>query len=131
MAVDKGEGFRVHRSLPPSSQRAQGRHRETDMEIVPPSYTGDPNAARCSESAFKYGFYCFNAAVAYDRIGMKNLMDFGHAFSGDTLIAIAEEVRARRDVANGVAPKSKRERRGEYAYRRWARWRKKRMVNKL
>ena len=62
---------------------------------------------------------------------MKNLMDFGHAFSGDTLIAIAEEVRARRDVANGVEPKSKRERLGEYAYRRWARWRKKRMVNKL
>ena len=131
MAVDKGEGFRVDRSLPPSSQRAQGRHRETDMEIVPPSYTGDPNAARCSESAFKYGFYCFNAAVAYDRIGMKEFLNFGHAFSGDYLVAVAEEVRARRDVANGVEPKSKRERLGEYAYRRWARWRKKRMVNKL
>ena len=65
------------------------------MEIVPPSYTGDPNAARCSESAFKYGFYCFNAAVAYDRIGMREFLNFGHAFSGDYLVAVAEEVRAR------------------------------------
>ena len=101
------------------------------MEILPPSYTGDPNAARCSESAFKYGFFCFNAAIANDRIGLKHVMSVGHAFSGDYLVALSEEVRARRDVARGVEPKSKRERLGEYAYQRWARWRKKRMVNKL
>ena len=101
------------------------------MEILPPSYTGDPNAARCSESAFKYGFFCFNAAIAYDRIGLKHVMSVGHAFSGDYLVALSEEVRARRDVARGVEPKSKRERLGGYAYQRWARWRKKRMVNKL
>ena len=64
------------------------------MEILPPSYTGDPNAARCSESAFKYGFFCFNAAIAYDRIGLKHVMSVGHAFSGDYLVALSEEVRA-------------------------------------
>ena len=61
------------------------------MEILPPSYTGDPNAARCSESAFKYGFFCFNAAIAYDRIGLKHVMSVGHAFSGDYLVALSED----------------------------------------
>ena len=33
------------------------------MEIVPPSFTGDQNSARCNENSFKYAFYAVNAAV--------------------------------------------------------------------
>ena len=48
------------------------------MEIIPPSFTGDPNSARCHESAFTAGFICMNAGVIYERMGFKNLLSFGY-----------------------------------------------------
>ena len=101
------------------------------MEIVPPAFTGDENAARCDESAFRIGFYMLNSAVAYDRLGFKNWFPVGCSFNGDYLIALAEEVRARRDERAGRMPKHRKEVIGEFAHRRVARWKPERMMQNM
>lgn len=50
------------------------------MEIIPPSFTGDPNSARSSEEGFRHMFYCFNGALLYERCGLRNLLDFRPVF---------------------------------------------------
>ena len=231
----------------PSREEEKGAH---SMEIIPPSFTGDPNSARCEESCFQTGFICMNAALAYDRLGFRNLLDFspmnrcvrdpqpaaplslapcfrwssspsllrprrpsdpsrcfpvrataggasdstplarraragvrtatrccadadgasvrdpafvasprGKHFTGnleaadhsptvipplpslrrrlppirraDYFLAVAEEVRARRVEAAGGEVKSRKDQIGEYRWKKWARWRKQRMVNKM
>jgi hypothetical protein len=92
------------------------------MEIVPPSFTGDENAARCDESAFKYTWMVGNAAVLYDRLGFRNILNFGFSYQGDYLLALAEERRAARQEASGKIAKHRKEVVGEYGYKRTARW---------
>ena len=64
------------------------------MEIMPPSFTGDPNSARSDESAFKFPWMCMNAALLYNRFGFHNHLSFGPSVNGDYLLAMAEEKRA-------------------------------------
>ena len=40
------------------------------QEIIPPGFTGDPNAARCGEEIFRMSFICFNSAMVANRTGL-------------------------------------------------------------
>ena len=98
------------------------------MEIMPPSFTGDENAARCDESAFKFTWMVGNAAVLYDRLGFRNILNFGFSYQGDYLLALAEE-RAPRDRRRAVRSQSRRrDVVGEYMYKRTARWKNMRIA---
>ena len=74
-----------------------------------PSFTGDENAARCDESAFKYTWMVGNAAVLYDRLGFRNILNFGFSYQGDYLLALAEERRAARQEASGKIAKHRKD----------------------
>jgi|AntAceMinimDraft_1070359.scaffolds.fasta_scaffold181588_1 hypothetical protein len=50
------------------------------MEIIPPSFTGDPNSARCPEECFRLGMYGLNAALWYDKLGFRRIIDVGSRF---------------------------------------------------
>mmetsp|Transcript_7259 Transcript_7259/g.11413 ORF Transcript_7259/g.11413 Transcript_7259/m.11413 type:complete len:102 (+) Transcript_7259:217-522(+) len=101
------------------------------MEIIPPSFTGDPNSARCPEECFRLGMYGLNAALWYDKLGFRRIIDVGSRFNSDHMLAAAEEHRARRDEAAGRVVKSRRDQIGEFRYRRWARWRKERNMHNM
>jgi hypothetical protein len=53
------------------------------MEIIPPSFTGDPNHARCDEMNFRFLFTAFNAVTVYERFGFqKNFFQTGRKQTG-------------------------------------------------
>mgnify|MGYP006872303516 CR=1 FL=1 len=75
------------------------------MEIVPPAFTGDENAARCDESAFRIGFSMLNAAAAYDRPGFQNWFPVRRAFTRHSPISPAAADRPRPDETPARPPK--------------------------
>jgi hypothetical protein len=103
------------------------------MEIVPPSFTGDPNSARCSENSFKYAFYAMNAAVLIERFGF-GTANVGFTHSADTYIALAEEQRARRTEASGKTVTHRRHKNGKFGelqHRMAARWKREHLKNNM
>jgi hypothetical protein len=101
------------------------------MEIMPPSFTGDPNSARSDESAFKFPWMCMNAALLYNRFGFHNHLSFGPSVNGDYMLAMAEEKRAAADEAKGKPVKPRRDKVGEYMYRRTMRWQRDRQAQNM
>jgi len=70
-------------------------------EFAPPSYTGDPNMARCGEDYFKLGFWGLQIALVVNALGGARVARFAPGTSGDTALALSEEVRNRAREARG------------------------------
>ena len=70
-------------------------------EFAPPSYTGDPTMARCSEDYFKLGFWGLQIALGAHALGLTKMARFAPGTSGDTALALAEEAANARRVKNG------------------------------
>jgi hypothetical protein len=101
------------------------------MEILPPSFTGDPNSARCDEIVFRNSFFCMNAALLYHKLGLEKHITCRHTYSADYIIAVAEEKRAVWAEAKGKPVKSRRDQIGEFMHRRTVRWQAERMAQNM
>jgi|TARA_B110000977_G_scaffold164056_1_gene210295 hypothetical protein len=101
------------------------------MEIMPPSFTGDPNSARSDETAFRFPFLCMNAALLYNRMGLHNVLTFGPSVNGDYLLALAEEKRATSEEAKGKPAYHRKDKLGGFLHRRTVRWQKERMIQNM
>jgi hypothetical protein len=70
-------------------------------EFAPPSYTGDPNSARCQEDYFKLGFWGLQIALAWNAVGMSRVARMAPGVNGDTALMLSEEAANRRREARG------------------------------
>jgi hypothetical protein len=75
-------------------------------EFAPPSYTGDPNAARCHEDYFRLGFWGLQCALAWNAIGASRAITAMPGICGDTALALSQEARNRERVKRGEARKT-------------------------
>ena len=75
-------------------------------EFAPPSHTGDPNLARCAEDYFKLGFWGVQIGPAFTAAGGARFARLAPGTSGDTALALSEEVANRRRERGGKARKT-------------------------
>jgi len=75
-------------------------------EFAPPSYTGDPNMARCSEDYFKLGFWGLQIGLAINAVGGGRFCRLSPGVSGDTALALSEEVANRNREKSGRGRKT-------------------------
>lgn len=75
-------------------------------EFAPPSYTGDPNMARCSEDYFKLGFWGLQIGLAINALGGGRFCRLSPGVSGDTALALSEEVANRNREKSGRGRKT-------------------------
>ncbi len=75
-------------------------------EFAPPSYTGDPNMARCAEDYFKLGFWGLQIGLAFTAAGGARFARLAPGTSGDTALALSEEIANRRRERGGKARKT-------------------------
>lgn len=88
-------------------ERSNAHERANDMsEFAPPSYTGDPNLARCSEEYFKLGFWGLQFGLAFCALGGARFSRIAPGLSGDTALALSEEAANRRREKAGKRRRS-------------------------
>jgi len=75
-------------------------------EFAPPSYTGDPNAARCQEEFFKLGFWSLQIALAWNACGLQRVGKTTPAMNADTVLMLSEEARNRARERKGERRKT-------------------------
>ena len=96
----------------------------TDMsEFTPPSYTGDPNSARCEQECFTLGFISLNASVLLKCLGgSRLLLDARPRMNGDLALAMSEEADNKKRRQKGLPEINRREKLGATQFMWQQRW---------
>ena len=92
-------------------------------EFMPPSYTGDPNSARCEQECFTLGFISLNAAVLLKCLGLSRLLlDARPRMNGDLALAMSEEADNKNRRKKGLPEINRREKLGATQFMWQQRW---------
>jgi hypothetical protein len=92
-------------------------------EFTPPSYSGDPNSARCEQECFTLGFISLNAAVLMKCLGgSRLLLDARPRMNGDLALAMAEEADNKKRRKKGLPEINRREKLGATQFMWQQRW---------
>ena len=92
-------------------------------EFTPPSYSGDPNSARCEQECFTLGFISLNAAVLMKCLGgSRVLLDARPRMNGDLAWAMAEEADNKKRRKKGLPEINRREKLGATQFMWQQRW---------
>ena len=79
-------------------------------EFAPPSYTGDPNSARCDTRVFEGLFKMYNIALSVHWTGLTRLgFKFKPTYNGELLLAVAEENANKRRQREGKPRQTRRQ----------------------
>ena len=92
-------------------------------EFTPPSYSGDPNSARCEQECLTLGFISLNAAVLMKCLGgSRLLLDARPRMNGDLALAMAEEADNKKRRKKGLPEINRREKLGATQFMWQQRW---------